>query len=339
VILDAHAVTSHQTCRRDYLLALDYQVIRYRAKSLFDSLLRRAIIRLSAGDAAASVCADARTAFLTAAANPGLDLPAGADPYAIAKEWCAMLDTVPRAIARLVLLTVKPSAIVQLSPSVGWRVLANMDDTGTLHRWITVDRWDGDALAREMHGWYVFGDMAMLGAPLMIHAIEIGGVRHGRRASAWSRGWRHPHTPNLGWLRFRHTDGSAMKGWTPVYLADHAHDITADEWVDAMTKDGEALARVHHVTLNAPDEATCEDTRQQLVVLAREMEQAAVERGSTTWRAAAMSRGACDGMVPCRWQHACYSPATGTDAVTDPTSTGLYRRRVDSTLAPVKQHA
>lgn len=330
MILDAHAVTSHQDCRRSYLLHLDYQRIQYRAKSLFDSQLRRAILRLSTPPPppVADICADARTAFLTAAANPGLDLPPGADPYAIAKEWCALLETIPRAIARLVLLTLKPSATVQLFPSVGWRVLANMDDSGTLHRWITVDRWDADALAREMHGWYVFGDMAMLGAPMMIHAIEIGAVRNGRRASPWCRGWQHPHTPNLGWLRFRHADGTGFKGWTAVHLADHAHDITPDEWVDAMWKDGEALARVHHVLLNAPDDAVCEDTRAQLLMLASEMTQAAVERGSTTWRAVPMSRSACDGMVPCQWQDACYAPAD----VTDPTTTGLYRLRVDSKI-------
>lgn len=337
MILDAHAVTAHQTCRRSYLLHLDYQVIRYRAKSLFDSLLRKVILRLSAGDDAAAVSADARTAFLTAAASPGLDLPPGADPYAIAKEWCAMLDTIPCAIARLTLLVLKPSAIVQLSPSVGWRVLSNMDDSGTLHRWITVDRWDDDALAREMHGWYAFGDMAVLAAPMMIHAVEISGIRNGRRASPWARGWRHPTHANLGYLRFRHADGSPMKGWKPIHLADHAREITPAEWVDAMDHDGESIARIHHVMLNAPPDAVCEDTRQQLLVLAREMEVAACERASSTWRGLPMSRGACDGMVPCQWQYACYMGGDA-DAVTDPTSTGLYRLRADSKMPATKQH-
>lgn len=324
MIVDAHQLSHYQACQRRHLLELDWYPNKWRAKSLFDRVLTRAILAISNGGDPIASAEEASTTFLEIAANPGLDLSYGANSYQIAKDWCAMLGTIPRALSKLMLLTLRPSSVVQINSTTSWRVQSPADDSGTLHRWVTVDRWNEDALAREMHSWHVFGDMAVLRAPLMLHAIEIGRMSKGRRASSWARGWRHPSMPNINGVHFKHKDGSSYSGWTPMYLAEQAN-ITADDWVEAMWRDHAVEALVHHLTLNAPSDAVCDDTLAQILIEARRMDAAAQERGSTTWRALPMSRAACDGLVPCPFQWACYG-----DNTIDLEVTGLYKRREKS---------
>lgn len=321
MILDATSLTHRQDCARRHLLELDWFPRKWRAKHLFDFLLIRAILAISITKDPITMADEARTRFLESAANPGLDLPYGIDTYVVAKDWCAMLETIPRAIAKLSLLTIKPAGIVQLNSSTSWRTSSFVDDSGTLHRWLTVDRWNEDALAREMHGWHAFGDMAVLRAPMMIHAIEIGQMRKERRASPWARGWRHPSMPNVNGVHFKHRDGSSFSGWTAMYLADVSH-IDADDWVEAMFRDRAVESLIHHVTLNAPSDGVCDDTRQQILIEAARMDEAAMGRVSMPWSAVPMSRGACDNLVPCPYQMACYS-----ENIVDLAATGMYTRR------------
>jgi hypothetical protein len=322
MILSATALTHFQDCRRRHLIELDWYAHHHRPKTLFDRLLSRAIYKLSNGGDPVAEADEARTQFLEAAANPGLDQPYGTNTYQVAKDWCAMLETIPRAVATLVLLTVKPAGVVFLDDLTSWQTTSWMDDSGTLHRWITVDKWNEDALAREMHGWHAFGDMAVLRAPMMLHVIEIGQMRKGRRASQWARGWRHPSVANIHGVHFKHKDGSSYQKWTPLYLAD-AGDITPEDWVEAMIRDRVIDDVVHHVTVNAPSDAVCEDTVRQMLAEARRMR--AMEREGYDWTEIPMSRGACDGLVPCIWQDACY--AVGASKVVDLITIGLYTRK------------
>lgn len=324
MILDAAVLSSLQSCPRKFLLEADWEVLHWRAKTLFDACLRKGIINISNGAHPHAAADDAKAEFVQVAANPGLDLPRGSDSYKIAKDWCAMLDTVLRAAARWGLPKLSDSPVVWLNSTTEWRSLASIDTEGELHRIITVDRWDDIALSRELHSWAVFGDISVTSRPMTIHVIEIGQVRHGRRASPWARGWRHPSMPNLK-MHFARKDGTTFKGWVPVYFTD-SRDTDADAWVGLMYAEGVGESLVHTVPVSVPDETVRADTLRQIL---QESARAAVllsERGSGGWLAQPMHRAACDGMVPCAWQSACHQ------MVTDPATTGLYQIKGRSML-------
>lgn len=329
MILDATLLTHHQSCARRPVLETDWYPRRWRPKTLFDLVLTRAILSLSSGTSAESCAETARVEFLERAANPGLDLEDGVDPYQQAKDWCVMYETILRVLAKITLLMVKTVGTVSLNSSTGWRGSSLVDDTGTLHRWVTVDRWDADALSREMHSWYTFGDMTAFKSPMMIHAIEIGQIRKGRRASAWARGWRHPSLSNVNGVHFKHRDGSSFTGWTAMHLADHV-EYSADDWVDAMIRDRAGYALIHQANLNALSESALAAATGQMLVLGHEIQRAITERGSAPWNSLPMSRGACDSLIPCVWQSACYS-----ENIVDLAATGLYTPREKATAIAV----
>ena len=101
MILTAASISVLQSCPRRLLLEADYEVIRWRPKLLMDAMLRKGILEISQGANASSIAASAKADFLQSAANPGLDLSRGSDPYRVALDWCAMLDTILRAAPRM----------------------------------------------------------------------------------------------------------------------------------------------------------------------------------------------------------------------------------------------
>jgi hypothetical protein len=336
LILGAAALVSYQECRRRFLLQSDYLPTKYRAKSLFDNCLRGAIFALSNGSDPITLADDASSRFMQLAADPGLDLPAG-NPYVLAKDYVAMLNTIVRSLAKLTLLTIKQPPPEQLSADVQWRVRSWADDSGTLHRWITIDSWSDADLIREMHSWFSAGDMAATGAGMILHVIEIGQVRrvasrvakngtgrYGgngiypemRRASPWARGWRHPAIPQIQALRFKRPGGEGFTGWEPIYLADSRQN--PDDWVEAMWKDGAAQALVHHLTVDALPEQARKDAVEHILAEASAMQSLA----GTRWQSLPMSRNACDGLVPCSYCNACYP-----NSMVDPAASGLYKLR------------
>jgi hypothetical protein len=318
--LDATTLTDWQDCRRRALLNADWRYTRWRPKSLLDACLRQGISRLCSGATPdlPHILADARSQFMQAAANPGLDTLH--PPYQVAKDHCAMISTILTGIARLTLLVTKGVPPVRLSSRLSWRTLSPADESGMLHRWITVDHWDQTRLMREMHGWRVFGDIAITGRPLTLHVIVIGQERKGRRASPWARAWKHPTMPKLK-LRFKRNDGSSFNGWLPVYLADDPYG-DVDAWVDQMYREEAARELIVHVPINTPSESVCAGTRAQVMLEGSHMLDAWVDRGAVPWSSWPMSRGACDGMVPCVFQYLCHA-----ETVQDPEKVGLYQRR------------
>jgi hypothetical protein len=326
MILSASTISVLQACPRRFLLEADWLVIKWRAKALFDACLRTAILEISAGKSPAEAAKDAKSQFLQVAANPGLDLPYGTDSYKVAKDYSAMLDTILRAAARWNLPKLAEHPAVVLNSAVSWQPLAAVDEAGELHRFITLDRWTDADLSRELHGWGVFGDVAITGKPMTIHVVEVGQIRNGRRSSAWARAWKHPTMGNTMKIHFAHKDGSTFKGWTPYYLMDHP-DEDIDAWVEVMYKEGVAQRLVQHVGVAVPPQEVCDDTRRQVMQEATRARVLLSERSSTRWNALPMSRGACDGFVPCPWQAACHQ------AVTDLATTGLYQIKTKAMLA------
>lgn len=300
MILDATLLSHFQSCRRRSLLESTHHPPRLRAKTLFESHLRRGIELLSSGTDLTQLIPDARARFLGQCANPGLDLPRGANPFIVAKDWAMALEMILRSAARLSLLTLNPVASVSLGDGFSWKVSSLADDSSTLHRWIACDRWDEDELSRQAHGWWAFGDMAATGRSLQLHVIEVGQIRNGRRESCWTRGYRHRLAPNLP-LSFRRPQSR------DDVVVEHLADLRRDPepWVDALFKEGLVEKHIRHVTLECPPEEICEDTVRQMVDIGREIE--SLRDSGSIWSAIPMSRSSCDGMVPCPWQDCCYS--------------------------------
>lgn len=256
IMIDASQLMTYQKCRRRWLLEREWRWMKWHPKSLASHCLREGVFQLSMGRAPDEICSAAQTRYMEAAANPGLDLDRGADPYQIAKDWCAALSTVLTALSRTVLLSlhkVPQTEIGTPDHPMAWLPLSFADDSGTLHRWLTVDAWDADAQARAVHSWHTVGDMAVCDAPMQLHVVEVGAMRNGRRQSPWCRAYRNPaYIPSgpAGQIRFQRPDGkggwAALRGdkWEPVWLADlHGHDPAA--WVDRMTQDGIKIGRAH----------------------------------------------------------------------------------------------
>jgi len=321
--LDANVLSDWQACRRRSLLAADWRPLRWRPKSLLDACLRRGILELSSARPrpVAEIASDAKSTLLQTAASPGLDVDDGTNPYKIAKDLCAMLDTILHAISRMTLLVLADAPPVPLSSILTWRPTSPVDESGVLHRWITVDRWDHPHLVRELHSWRTFGDIAILRAPLTLHVIVIGQNRDGRRASSWARGWRHAAMPNTK-IHFRKKDGTAFNGtWKPVYFADDIN-ADADAWVDQMLAEGAVGELIQHVPIAVPAESVCLDTVRQLMYEGVRIRDAHAD-AAVDWSGWPMSRAACDGLAgPCPFQYLCYSAEK-----LDPATTGMYQRR------------
>jgi hypothetical protein len=326
MVIDAYSLDTFQRCPRRFLLEQSWRVIRYRPKRLFDQCLRQAVFAISNGSDPQKEIQATRTRFLSAAANPGLDLSEGQDSWVVANDYAGMLATVLTAVARLTLLTVTrlPATSIEGQTESSWSPLSWSDESGTLHRWITVDHFDDDVLAREAHGWYVFGDIVTADAPFMLHIVEIGRISHGRRASAWARAWKHPVIAHRYKFVRKNSKGhstSLSDQWIPIWYADQpAPDPVT--WVDLMDSDGITPSLIHHIPIAQPSEAVRLDTLGQLNSLATRMSRLVTESGHPMDEP--MSRGACDGgYVPCAWQEACFRerPEHGIDAL------GLYQRR------------
>ena len=323
--LDALSLPSWQACRRQFLLYHDYRVLRRRPKVLFDQCLRKAIVALSAGGDVLTVIEDAKTSLLHEAANPGMDVPQAANAYQIAKDYCAMFETILRAIAKTTLLTLHdPVPVVE--SAVQWNFLAHADDSGTLHRWITADSWTEDDFIRELHSWRTIGDLIFARVPMKLHVVLIGQQRNGRRASPWARAFTHPRISNFK-VRFRKVDGGPLLGWKAYYLADHP-DADIDEWVSQMYAEGVAQTLIQHVDVECPTDAVCEAARAQVIREAIAAREAIANRSMIPWHVYPMARNVCDGIVPCPFQPACYS-----EQVVDPSTLGLYQRRTRYTVS------
>lgn len=325
MVIDGAQLARYQLCRRRWLLEREWQFLKWHPKALFDSCLRDGAYRLSTGTTPETVISDATTRYLSAAANPGLDLLPGADPYQIAGDWCATLSTVLTAMSRLTLLSLSRVQPILMQSSQSWLPLSFADESGTLHRWITVDSWDADAQARAVHSWLTVGDMAVLDAPMTLHVVEVGSMRNGRRISPWCRAFRHPVI--AGRLRFQRPDGKggwrSLHGdqWEAAWLAD-LHAYSPEQWVDLMTKDGIISKILHHSAISPLREESRRLVLGQILAEAQAMRE--LQTGGNKWERIPMNRGACDGWRPCPHQGACYVPA---GSAPDLGASGLYQLR------------
>jgi hypothetical protein len=241
-----------------------------------------------------------------------------------------MLSTTLTAMSRLVLLTVsRPPPIGMMEGQTSYLPLSWPDDSGTLHRWITCDAFDAEVLAREAHSWHVLGDMVMCDAPLMLHAVEIGQQRAGRRHSPWARCYKHPVI--AGQFRFQRPDGRGgwrkLSGdqWKPVWYADQTRP-DPEAWCDLMDADHVTQSLLHHISIAQPSAAQARRIRGEILQVAGEMERAArLSPLPESPMAVPMARSACDPVWgPCPWQHGCFAEEYSQSVLA---ATGLYQIR------------
>lgn len=321
MIISAFDLDYYQSCRRKHVFNAEWNVRRPRPKSLFDRCLRQAIVELGGLADPYITATRAKAAFLEAAASPGMDIGPDASPYVIAKDYTAMLSTIIHAISRSPLLTTFPLTPRRVAEGIDWRFASRADDSGGLHRWVTVDSWTTDDLARELHAWRTIGDIAVADCPLTLHVIVIGRMREGRRASPWARGFINPEWPNFK-MHFVTKTGKPLTGkWKPKYLADDK-TWNADQWVDQMFAENVARRLLFDVPVKQPAAAVIADTKSQIIAEAAAM--AVLAESGARWMDVPMSRAACDSpFAPCPYQWICY----GGDERVDIGGIGLYDAR------------
>lgn len=312
-------IVEFQACRRRFLLSRKWRASRWKPKILFDSCLRQGILDLGNGKSAAESAIEATTRFMNTGASPGLDVT-GHDPYKIALDYCAMLETTLHALSRRSVIKLSPLVSKTITDGLEWIFLAHADERGELHRTITVDRFDDDRLAQELHSWYVFGEVCMAKKPLHLHVIEIGQMRDGRRHSAWARAWQHDYINKR--IKFQRKGNKELQGdvWKPVYLADST-TWKAPEWVDAMEADSVPDSLIHEIEVTVPASDHIRAFHRDVKIEASQM---------IEWMTAVqnplevpMSRGACDSPFPCSMQAICFSPTQ----INDIAGLGIYKPR------------
>lgn len=295
MLLNAAVLTTLQRCERRYRLESQYRVLRLRPKDLFDQLLAGIFLAISNGANPQDKAEEACTVFLEKAANPGLEILS--DPYTLAQDYCAMLRTVTEAMSREVLLAVKPAGIVSVGEHQ-WEIGSFRDDSGVLHRIMSVERWDDDAKYRALHGWTCFGDCAAAGQGMWLHVVEIGRHVKGHQASPWCRCYKHPAIAKH--FRFRHVDGGPLQGgWKAVFYQDSSEN-DPKTWVDLMQRDN--VWPLHHLQIRDPGPEHVKSFRRDMEVLASRMQ--AIPKD---WLDIPMRRTSCD-IPPCPWQVCCYAP-------------------------------
>jgi hypothetical protein len=297
--VDAASLTDKQTCTRRFLLNNEWRLARWRPKALFDVLLRRGIFQLTQQKDVDQVASDAKSTFLLRACDPGLDI-IGRDPYQAAKGWVSLLESVLHGISRTVLPVLHDPPVTKLTSQIDWRFLAWADDAGTLHRWVTVESWDQEAMSREFHSWRTFGDLVMSGTPMVLHAIVLGQNRNGRFMSPWTRTYVHPAIPNVHWNWLKPEDTK----WKPIQLLDQDR-LDVVEWIDQAWSQGAIQPLLQDQQVDLPAESVVRDTKYQIAREATEMLRLVGDR--TSYLTEPMSRGACDLYVPCHFQSVCHA--------------------------------
>ena len=147
----------------------------------------------------------------------------------------------------------KPGPTIIPEGDLGWQCACFQDDTGTLHRWATIDKIEDSIPMAELHSWYVSGDMLAARVPMQLHLIEIGSQRHGHQHSPWCKAFKHPAV--AGRFAFQKQDGRPLQGdWKPVWYQDSTAN-NAKDWVDMMQRDNVRLIR--HLQLKQASEKLC----------------------------------------------------------------------------------
>ena len=297
--LDAAALTSFQHCPRQWILNQSGERHRWRPKTLFLSIFRWAIMELGAGKPLAETSNEACCRFLESAANPGLDVEGGIQPYILAKDFTAILKNSLARVHACKVPPLRPGPRVIITDSLTWACRAFQTENGSLYAWTAVDSLNPSILAREFHSWYVFGDIAAAGVPMTLNVLEVGRRTGSHQHTAWCRAYRHPAIAKR--FAFQKKGGGSLgPGWKPVWFQDSPRN-NADTWIEMMERDG--VRALHSIPVSAVSESHRAQFRKQIQAESIRMEAA------KDWREMPMCRASCDS-PPCTWQPLCYASSS-----------------------------
>lgn len=318
MVIDAQSLQDFQSCHRRHRIAQDWMPRRWYPKSLFVHCLRHALLDLCNGKSPEEAANEHKTRLLELAADPGMDT-IGSNPYTLAKDYCAMIDTIVRSEFRSLqpeIPKLEELPDIALMDGHSWKFSARKGTDGNLHRWVFWDSFSDERLTKELHGWHCFGDMALAKMPMLLHIVIIGRLHGGRPQSPWARGWRSDFMRKK--IRFKKRDSSAFNAkFKKVYFADIPQQ-NPDEWVDCMWADDEAQSLIHKIRVKLPPDKVLADTKRQIVVESFNMSDL-----RTAHHLIPMSRGACDGWIPCPFQHVCFREDAGGSIE----GLGIYKRK------------
>ena len=267
--MNARVIDLLQTCPRWALLDADWQT-RMRPRLLFDEALQLGCAELAKGQNAEQAALVAVTHFQAFAASPGLACVG--DPYVLAMDYCASLQTVLEAVSRTVA------------------------ETRALY-FASIKSFTTDDMSAFCHSWTVAERMAQ--EPLVnlnVFLIELPSARRGRIHSPWCRAFEHSHIKRR--IQFQSKTGKPLVGdWKPFWLAQQS-SWSVREWVDKMLS--ENVRPWRDITLKVLTEKVAEQIREEIKAEMRRF-----ERGPS-FRDLPMHRRACDFPEPCPFQEACY---------------------------------
>jgi hypothetical protein len=320
--LNAADLTAWQRCRREYVLRTEWQTRRWKPKALLAYCLRKAIVAVSAGVDPAVAARDATLLLVQHAADDGLDMPPGSDTYRLGQDLCAVIEVVTRCLAKLVLLELRNAPDLEIDDGIIWQTSAWADESGVLHRWAFVDRLDWDTRVRELHSWFVAGDLMLSRTPMTLHFLRVGRLHEERWRSPWTTAWILPALRN-GNFHFRSPQGRELRGegWKAIYLSEDK-DLDPNEWADRCFDEGQSRTLMEHASVTVPTDDECAAVTLDIRKEAKEMRRVV----GCDWQDFAMQRPACDRIGgPCAFQTACYAAGP-----VDLSSSRLFRPRVDT---------
>jgi len=325
-IVSAADIVTFQACRRRYLYSRKWRALRWLPKLLLDACLRQGIIDLGQGKPLADVISSATTRFYGAASSPGLDLPPGIDPYKLAIDHIACLETLLTTLSRRPLATTIPVKSKVLFSEAEWAFTSYQDANGELHRTITVSDYGEDTLTREMHSWYVVGDICVAKKPMHLHFIEIGQIRDGRRHTPWCKAMEHAFIAKR--IKFQNKGAKPLQGnWKSVWLSESSV-WKAEDWCDVLFHEDVPDTLMHDVVIEVPSKERVADTLQQILIEARSMQE--WEQAVQNPNLVPMTRAACDFPYTCSFVPCCYGPQVDVDVA----GLGIYKPRLPTTIVP-----
>lgn len=303
-----------QFCARRAVIERHWRVRKQRPRALFNTCLEQMVLSISRGEDPQRAGLTAYTNFVTAAREPGLDVPHGTTVYDLAMDFACALRVVAEILKRMVLLPLKLAAPVNFimadDSGYTWMPESFEDESGALHWWHAIESYDMDTLTRYGHSW-IWGDMAACRAPLTLHLVEIGYVRHGHLHGDLTRIYQHP---TVAKYQFQKKDGKELTlGWKVKWLQDLGPKIMPESrWCDLLRDNH--VEPIHHVTLKQPEEWQYDEFVNEVVAESDRLAQL-----PEYWRDVPKWRNSCD--RGCPHQPLCYGPKGAT-----PENVGGYVR-------------
>jgi hypothetical protein len=274
--LSSEDFATHDTCARLETYSSRYEPLRLSINYALNQAIHAALSESSPIAASDKI--------MELAARPGLDVEGKV--YEAAIHHSRLSELIATYLLSIEKFTVPESVTM---PWGEFQPQSFLVPGNRLCRVVLCDRWTTEREQMERFSWRTAVDTAITGMPMVMIAVVIGGIRDGRRASAWTQGYLHPSNQQMRVLK---RDGEQFgDNWRRVWREES--DIKPLEWLKVMQQDGAFDSRVFSITQDVP--------RNRDEVLAQ-IEEMAREMGSMR-----QTRSNCYRFKPCPFLKACLS--------------------------------